>query len=87
MLSTHSAGVVLHKPWDWMDFSKDGRKEGRTKANSDSVPLKSQEGTKQQAERYIYRDSDLEKMNWGLGRKREHYGNKQSFEGGGFVVI
>lgn len=32
MLSTPSAGDVLHKPWDWMDVGKDGRREGQRKA-------------------------------------------------------
>lgn len=46
MLSTSSAGDVLHKPWDWMDVGKDGRKEGQSKANSNSVSLKHRRGEK-----------------------------------------
>lgn len=46
MLSTPSAGDVLHKPWDWMDFGKDGKREGRSKANSNFVSLKHRRGEK-----------------------------------------
>lgn len=34
MLSTPSAGGVPHKPWDWIDVSEDGGREGQSEANS-----------------------------------------------------
>lgn len=40
MLSTPSAGDVLHKPWEWINVGKDGRREGQSKANSNFVSLK-----------------------------------------------
>lgn len=46
MLSTPSAGDVLHKPWDWMDVGKDGRREGHSNANSHFVNLKLRRGRK-----------------------------------------
>lgn len=46
MLSTPSAGDVLHKPWDWMDVGKDGRREGRGKANSNFLSPKHRRGEK-----------------------------------------
>lgn len=46
MLSTPSAGDVLHKPWDWMDVAEDGRREGQSKANSNFVCLKHRRGDK-----------------------------------------
>lgn len=46
MHSTPSAGDVLHKPRDWMDVSKDGRREGHSKANSNFVNLKHRRGEK-----------------------------------------
>lgn len=46
MLSTPSAGDVLHKPWDWMDSGEDGRRERQSKANSNFVSLKHRRGDK-----------------------------------------
>lgn len=44
MLSTPSAGDVLHKPRDWMDVGKDGRREGQSEASSNFVSLKRRRG-------------------------------------------
>lgn len=63
MLSTPSAGDVLHKPWDWMDVGKDGRREGQSKANSNFMILKHRGGEKKQAEGCIYQGSDFQKLN------------------------
>lgn len=46
MLSTPSAGDVLHNPWDWMDVGKDRRREGQSKANSNFMILKHRGGEK-----------------------------------------
>lgn len=68
MLSTPSAGDVLHKPRDWMDVGEDGRREGQSKANSHFVRPKHRRGREEKlAERYIYQDSDFQKM-----KKMEH---------------
>lgn len=63
MLSTPSAGDVLHKPWYWMDVVEDGRREGRSNANSHFVSLKLRRGGEKQPERYIYQDRDFQKIN------------------------
>ena len=83
MLSTPSAGDVLHKPWDWMDVGEDGRREGQSKANSNFVSLKHRRGGQKQAERYIYQDGDFQQMNRGLEEKWSIREIGRSFSGGG----
>ncbi len=46
MLSSPSAGDVLHKPGDPMDVGKDGRREGQSRTNSNLGILKRRGGEK-----------------------------------------
>lgn len=71
MLSTPSAGDVLHKPWDWMDVVEDGRREGRSNANSHFVSLKLRRGEKNSQKDIFTKTETLRKLIENL-KKMEH---------------
>lgn len=78
MLSTPSAGDVLHKPRDWMDVGEDGRREGHSKANSNFVRLKHRRGEKNR-EKDIFTETVTSenksvKKNGALGKLKEFLG-------------